>query len=103
MVSIALTRQRARTGYAGPDHVKYEATSENGEVATYDVTITVTAAVTVRWIELREMFARSAAKYDEIDNKALDDANRQKRSSPKLRPRCFHGYNLRRCCAPSSE
>ena len=34
----------ARAGYAGPDHVKYEVTSENGEVATYDVTITVTAA-----------------------------------------------------------
>ena len=34
----------ARTGYAGPDHVKYEVTSENGEIATYDVTITVTAA-----------------------------------------------------------
>jgi hypothetical protein len=31
----------ANAGYAGPDPVKYEATSENGEVATYDVTITV--------------------------------------------------------------
>ena len=31
----------ARIGYAGPDHVKYEVTSENGEVASYDVTITV--------------------------------------------------------------
>jgi hypothetical protein len=34
----------ARQGYAGPDHVKYEVTSENGEVATNDVTITVKAA-----------------------------------------------------------
>ena len=33
----------ANVGYAGPDHVKYEATSENGEVATYDVTIIVKA------------------------------------------------------------
>jgi hypothetical protein len=24
---------KARSGYAGPDHVKYEVTSENGEVA----------------------------------------------------------------------
>ena len=31
-------------GYAGPDHVKYEVTAENGEVATYDVTITVKPA-----------------------------------------------------------
>jgi hypothetical protein len=31
----------ANAGYAGPDHVKYEATGEHGEVATYDVTITV--------------------------------------------------------------
>ena len=34
----------ANAGYAGPDHVKYEVTSESGEVATYDVTITVKAA-----------------------------------------------------------
>ena len=34
----------AHAGYVGPDHVKYEVTSENGEVATYDVTITVKAA-----------------------------------------------------------
>ena len=34
----------ARPDYAGPDHVKYEVTSENGEVATNDVTITVKAA-----------------------------------------------------------
>ena len=34
----------ARAGYAGPDHVKYEVTSENGEVATNDVTIAVKAA-----------------------------------------------------------
>jgi hypothetical protein len=34
----------ADTGYEGPDHVKYEVTSENGEVATYNVTITVKAA-----------------------------------------------------------
>lgn len=33
----------ARRGYEGPDHVKYEVTSENGEVAAYDVTITVKA------------------------------------------------------------
>jgi hypothetical protein len=33
----------AHAGYAGPDHVKYEVTSENGEVATNDVTITVKA------------------------------------------------------------
>ena len=32
---------QARAGYEGPDHVKYEVTSENGEVATYDVTITI--------------------------------------------------------------
>jgi hypothetical protein len=34
----------AHPGYSGPDHVKYEVTSENGEVATNDVTITVKAA-----------------------------------------------------------
>jgi hypothetical protein len=34
----------AHAGYVGPDHVKYEITSENGEVATYDVTIDVKAA-----------------------------------------------------------
>ena len=34
----------ANTGYTGPDHVKYEVTDENGQVATYDVTITVKAA-----------------------------------------------------------
>ena len=33
----------ANAGYTGPDHTKYEVTSENGEVATYDVTITVKA------------------------------------------------------------
>ena len=32
---------QARAGYTGPDEVKYEVTSENGEVATYDVTINV--------------------------------------------------------------
>ena len=32
---------QARAGYTGPDEVKYEVTSANGEVATYDVTITV--------------------------------------------------------------
>ena len=31
----------ARAGSAGADHVAYEVTSENGEVATYDVAITV--------------------------------------------------------------
>jgi len=34
----------ARAGYAGPDHVKYEVTDENGQVAAYDVTITVKVA-----------------------------------------------------------
>ena len=32
------------TDYSGPDHVKYEVKDENGEVATYDMTITVKAA-----------------------------------------------------------
>jgi hypothetical protein len=32
---------QARQGYAGPDHLTYEVTSENGEVTTYDVTVTV--------------------------------------------------------------
>lgn len=30
-----------RAGYTGPDRVSYEVTSENGEVATYEMTITV--------------------------------------------------------------
>ena len=34
---------QARAGYTGPDHLDYEVTSVNGEVATYDVTITVKA------------------------------------------------------------
>jgi hypothetical protein len=34
----------ANMDYAGPDHVKYEVKNENGEVATYDMTITVKAA-----------------------------------------------------------
>ena len=34
----------ANTGYTGPDHVKYEVTDENSQVATYDMTITVKAA-----------------------------------------------------------
>ena len=34
----------ARAGYEGADHVQYEVTNENGEVATYNVTITVKAA-----------------------------------------------------------
>jgi hypothetical protein len=34
----------ARAGYAGPDRVKYEVTSESGAVATYDITIIVKAA-----------------------------------------------------------
>jgi hypothetical protein len=34
----------SRTGYVGSDHVNYEVTSENGEVVTYNVTITVKAA-----------------------------------------------------------
>jgi hypothetical protein len=33
----------AHAAYVGPDHVKYEVTSENGEVATNDVTIVVKA------------------------------------------------------------
>jgi hypothetical protein len=32
---------QARTGYEGPDEVKYEVTSEIGEAAVYDVTINV--------------------------------------------------------------
>jgi len=35
---------QARASYEGPDHVKYEVTSENGEVAIYDVTITIKAS-----------------------------------------------------------
>jgi hypothetical protein len=34
----------ANTDYAGPDHVKYEVKDENGELASYDMTITVKAA-----------------------------------------------------------
>jgi hypothetical protein len=37
---------QARADYAGPDHVSYEVTSSNGEVASYDVTITVKPAAT---------------------------------------------------------
>jgi hypothetical protein len=33
----------ARAGYVGADHLKYEVTSENGEVATHDVTIVIKA------------------------------------------------------------
>ena len=35
---------QARADYVGPDHVGYEVTSSNGEVADYDVSITVKAA-----------------------------------------------------------
>ena len=35
---------QARAGYVGTDHVSYGVTSENGDVAAYDVTITVKAA-----------------------------------------------------------
>jgi hypothetical protein len=35
---------QAHAGYVGSDHVSYEVTNENGEVATYDVTITVQAS-----------------------------------------------------------
>ena len=35
---------QAREGYVGPDHVNYEVTDSNGEVATYDVTIVVKPA-----------------------------------------------------------
>jgi hypothetical protein len=34
---------RSRAGYAGPDHVRYDVTSENNETVSYDVTITVKA------------------------------------------------------------
>ena len=34
----------ARADYAGPDHVSYEATDANGQVTSYDVTITVKPA-----------------------------------------------------------
>jgi hypothetical protein len=34
----------ANPGYKGPDHVKYEVTSEEGRVAAYDMAITVEAA-----------------------------------------------------------
>jgi hypothetical protein len=34
---------QARADYAGPDHVGYEATDSNAEVASYDVSITVQA------------------------------------------------------------
>ena len=34
----------ANTDYVGSDHVKYEVKNEDGEVATYDMTITVKAA-----------------------------------------------------------
>jgi hypothetical protein len=32
-----------RTGYVGPDRLSYEVTNENGDVATYEMTITVKA------------------------------------------------------------
>jgi hypothetical protein len=35
---------RARAGYSGTDHVMYQVTSANGEVALYDVTIEVKEA-----------------------------------------------------------
>jgi hypothetical protein len=35
---------QARQGYAGPDHVRYDVTSANGEVGTFDLTITVKVA-----------------------------------------------------------
>ena len=35
---------KARAGYVGPDRLSYEVTSENGEVATYDISITVKEA-----------------------------------------------------------
>jgi hypothetical protein len=35
---------QSRAGYVGPDHVKYEVTSENGKVATYETAITVKGA-----------------------------------------------------------
>jgi len=40
-VPVEVVFYQARSGYTGPDHVAYQVTSENGEVATYDVTITV--------------------------------------------------------------
>lgn len=35
----------ARSGYVGPDRVKYEVTSENGEVSTFETAITIKAAL----------------------------------------------------------
>ncbi len=35
---------QAKESYSGPDHVNYEVTDANGEVSTFDVTITVKAA-----------------------------------------------------------
>ena len=35
---------QSRAGYVGPDRVKYEVTSENGKVATYETSITVKGA-----------------------------------------------------------
>src|SRR5262249_46590967 len=35
---------QAKAGYQGPDHVRYEVTTEQGQVATYDVAITVKEA-----------------------------------------------------------
>ena len=35
---------QARAGYQGPDHVRYAVTNKHGEVATYDVAITVKEA-----------------------------------------------------------
>ena len=34
---------QAHPSYTGPDHLDYEVTNENGEVTTYDITITVKA------------------------------------------------------------
>jgi hypothetical protein len=38
---VQLVFYQARAGYAGLDEVKYEVTSADGQVATYEVTITV--------------------------------------------------------------
>lgn len=40
-VPVEVVFYEARGGYTGPDHVAYQVTDEKGQVASYDVTITV--------------------------------------------------------------
>ncbi len=40
-VPVEVVFYQTQFGYTGPDHVAYQVTNENGEVATYDVTIAV--------------------------------------------------------------